>query len=781
MGFFIFSIGFILISFWLTRQYFIFKCHTKFKHTPQVLLQIKANKLNEKSAIVIESLFATLHATMQSRSFWRWFTKKPLPHFSFEIANIKQHIYFYIWTLAPYQNLITNQLYAQYPDIEIDVVKDYTHTPFADNKFSGFGAEIQTISPFIFPIKRHTQFIDSSSKTFLDPLAAITAAIAQLPNSEEIWIQMVIRPKNNKWQKEGEKIAKKLNKNPNKQIDLNSEVESSHGKETLNQAIVGKLAQLGFDANIRLVYLSKSVSIDQAKLKLQEIIASFYQFNIPRFNGFKVKIAAENNRILVRRFIKRQIVDPYILSLEEIATLWHLPNNTVLTPSIQWVGSRKIEAPLNLPLPETIPPEEFTAMGRSNFRGVSKLFGIKTVDRRRHIYIIGKTGMGKSTILENMIHSDIQNGKGIAVIDPHGDLAESVLSYIPKRRTNDVIIFDPSDTEFPVSFNMLECHNPDQRHLVASGLLGVFKKMFGDSWGPRLEHILRNTILALTFNPGSTMLSIMKMLVDDKYREHILKKVSDPVVLDFWQNEFGKWQPKQIAENVSPIQNKVGQFLSTGIIRNILGQPQSSIDLRFAMDRGKIVIINLSKGKIGEDNSALLGSMMVTKFQLDAMSRADTAEKDRKDFYLYVDEFQNFATESFATILSEARKYKLNLTMANQYIAQMPEEVKGAVFGNVGSIICCQVGAEDADFLSNQFSEEVSAKDIISLPKYHSFIKLMIDGMPSPTFSVHNLPPPQAENDPIQKEKILKVCHEKYAKTRSFVEKKIDEWTKNPK
>ncbi|MBT4936464.1 type IV secretion system DNA-binding domain-containing protein [Candidatus Peregrinibacteria bacterium] len=480
--------------------------------------------------------------------------------------------------------------------------------------------------------------------------------------------------------------------------------------------------------------------------------------------------------MFLKRFQKRSIIKPFILNTEEVATLWHLPNNTVNTPNIQWVQSNKLEAPLNLPQKSNTNPNDFTALGNTNFRLQKSIFGIKRDDRRRHMYIIGKTGMGKSTILENMIVSDIANGKGVAVIDPHGDLAEAILNFIPKSRTNDVMIFNPSDTDHPVSFNMLECKIPEQRYLVASGLLGVFKKMFGESWGPRLEHILRNTILALTENPGSTILGIMRMLTDDTFRKKMLKNVQDPMVQSFWKDEFGRWNEKQKAESVSPIQNKVGQFLSSPLIRNVFGQPKSSVDLRFLMDKQKIVIINLSKGKIGDDNSSLLGSMMITKFQLDAMSRADIPEEKRVDFYLYVDEFQNFATDSFAVILSEARKYKLNLTMANQYIEQMSEEVKAALFGNVGTLMACQLGAEDAEIFSKQFSEIISANDIVNLPKYQCYIKLMIDGMPSSPFSANTLPPPSTNQDFAEKDKILKISRERYAKKREFVEGKIQEW-----
>ena len=422
-------------------------------------------------------------------------------------------------------------------------------------------------------------------------------------------------------------------------------------------------------------------------------------------------------------------------------------------------------------------------IGQTNFRGQHHQYGLKPVDRRRHVYVIGKTGMGKSTLLENMIRSDIEAGKGVGVIDPHGDLAEAVLRFVPKHRTNDVIVFDPSDREFPVSFNMLEGKNIEQRAVIASGLVGVFKKLYADSWGPRLEHFLRNTILALIEAPDTTILGIPRMLVDKDYRQKILHFVEDPMVRSFWETEFNALPPSKLAEAVGPIQNKVGQFLSTSIIRNIMGQPKSTLDLRFAMDKGKIVIVNLSKGKIGEDNSTMLGSMLITKFQIDAMSRADQAEADRRDFSLFVDEFQNFATNSFATILSEARKYKLSLTMANQYIAQMSDEVAAAVFGNVGSLVSFQVGIDDAKVLSEQFDEErVLPAHLAGLPKYKVYNRIMVDGMTTPVFSGDTLPPPDLETDEdpeVRAQKIIDFSRQRYAKPRDQVEAKITRWSRS--
>lgn len=417
-----------------------------------------------------------------------------------------------------------------------------------------------------------------------------------------------------------------------------------------------------------------------------------------------------------------------------------------------------------------------TTFAETTFRNRRRKFGIKTDDRRRHMYLIGKTGMGKSTILENMIIDDIRGGHGVAVVDPHGDLAEKVMEFIPNNRINDVIYFNPADMDYPIAFNVVEQVEPHLRHLVASGLIGVFQKLWADSWGPRLEYILRNAILAILDYPGSTLLAVTRMLSDKSFRKKVIEKVQDPVVKAFWVNEFAGYNDKFASEAVSPIQNKVGQFLSSSLIRNIVGQVRSTIDMRKIMDDGKILILNLSKGRIGEDNSSLLGAMMITKIQLAAMSRVDTEEHSRKDFYLYVDEFQNFTSDSFANILSEARKYRLNLILAHQYIEQLGETVRNAVFGNVGTLIVFRVGAADAEALVPEFTPTFTAEDILNLPKYEIYLKLMIDGVASEPFSAKGLMPLMESEKTGNLEKVIKVCREKYAKKKEDVEEKIAKW-----
>lgn len=832
------------------------------KNIESVLLRVAVSKVNERGPTVAENIYSAIHGIGDNFSLWDSLIGKIKPRISLEIASVGNKIQFFIWTPKKYKNVIESQVYAQYPDVEIEEVEDYASGNFVpygsrvqknpniqsesnntetlpavynenlgNNGFYAVTAELGFGSPDIYPIKRYAQFEDKLTRLATEPLAGITATLSKLnATDEQAWIQITMEPTGDWWRKRGIKCLriisgglfnnsfwlnakatslyltrgfwKRLFLSPiyiifkmlrggviseasmksSNQDDLNDATSSSHDREDSTTAALDKVTKITYETNIRIVYIPRKENIDLAEVKLNEIAGSFKQFNLPNLNGFVVTKINQNNSQILKRYKQRSVINPMMMNVEEIATVYHMPSKDVGTPNVVWVTSRKLEPPHNLPLPGMVPDDELTIVGSTNFRGHKELFGIKQVDRRRHIYIIGKTGMGKSVLLENMIHSDVQTGKGVAVIDPHGDLAESVIDAVPSNRVNDVVILDPSDTAHPFAFNLLEqTDDPNKRNLMASGLLGVFKKMYAHSWGPRLEHILRNTLLALTENPNTSMLGIMRVLVDDRYRRQIVRNVSNPMVRSFWEDEFGKMQDRQRIEAISPIQNKVGQFLSSPMIRNIVGQVKSTVNIRFMMDTGKIIVINLSKGKIGEDNSSLLGSMMITKFQLDAMSRADIAEDKRRDFYLYVDEFQNFATDAFATILSEARKYKLNLTMANQYIAQMPDEVREAVFGNVGTLLTFQVGFNDAEYFSSQFSEEVLPNDIITLPKYTCYTKLMVDGMPTRTFSLGTLAPVGTGEDEERREKIVRLSRERYCKPREVVEDKILRWTQSNK
>ncbi|MAF43873.1 MAG: hypothetical protein CMI54_06900 [Parcubacteria group bacterium] len=419
--------------------------------------------------------------------------------------------------------------------------------------------------------------------------------------------------------------------------------------------------------------------------------------------------------------------------------------------------------------------ENINFFGETTFRNANKKFGIKTDDRRRHIYVVGKTGMGKTVMLKNMAIQDIQQGKGIGFVDPHGEASEELLDFIPKERIKDVVYFNPADLGYPIAFNIMEEINPEYRHLVAGGLMGVFKKIWPDVWSARMEYILNNCILALLEYPGSTLLGVNRMLADIDYRKKVVDKVTDPVVKSFWVQEFARYTQRYEVEATAAIQNKIGQFISVPLIRNIIGQEKSSINMREIMDKQKILIINLSKGRVGEDNSRLLGALIITKLQLAAMSRVDIPEEKRKDFYLYVDEFQNFATESFVNILSEARKYRLALILGHQYIAQMDETVRDAVFGNVGTIICFRIGAEDAEFLERELSPQFTAEDLVNIGKYNIYLKPMIDGLAGRPFSARTIAP-LLKLERSNKEEIIRFCREKYGTLRKIVDEKIARW-----
>ena len=432
-------------------------------------------------------------------------------------------------------------------------------------------------------------------------------------------------------------------------------------------------------------------------------------------------------------------------------------------------------------LPEIPLNKEITYLGISTYRDKNTLFGIKRKDRRQHIYLLGKSGTGKSVLMFNMIIQNIQNGDGVCMVDPHGENVEAILSAIPPHRMKDVVYFNPADADHHIGFNVLELIDPQYKHLVASGLMGIFTKIWANAWSARMEYILNNAILALLDTPGTTLLGIPRMLVDKDYRQKIISNLKDPVIKAFWVHEYEAWQDKFRNEAIAPIQNKVGQFLSTSIIRNVVGQSKSTINIFDMMNDRKIFLVNVSKGRIGEDNSGLLGGMIITKIQLAAMERVRIPEESRTDFYLYVDEFQNFVTDAFAGILSQAIKYRLNLTVAHQYTAQLVVDkssaVRDAVFGNVGTMIVFRVGADDAEFLEKEFDPEFTPQDIVNLPNYKVYMKLMIDGVTSRPFSAKTLPPMVKGGNLEVEEEVIRSSRELYCRPREVVEREINDWS----
>jgi len=740
------------------------------------LLLIEVPKENEQKPEAAEAMFSALHGIFQE-------------HLSFEIVSESKLIRFYVYTPNALKDFVESQIYAQYPTVEIKEVDDYAKK-ITEGGHWAF-CELELSKPDYFPIKTFPNFE-------VDPIAAITAPLSKISENEKVWIEILIKPVREDWQDRGLAYVREVRSgksSPSLTQSLlgllrdvwrvasppstPSESAASGSVEIpapLEEALKGietKVTKLGFETKIRILTISSSG--EQAKQRLLQAAASFQQFSTINLNSFV------NGPILIDQpeslsiFQSRSFEKGYIFNVEELASIFHLPNVAVKTPTVVWAKAKKGEPPSNLPIKGEIPEKDLTVFAKTNFRHMVKEFGIKLPDRRLHMYLIGKTGTGKTTMLQNMVLDDLKEGRGAAVVDPHGDFIEFILDRVPSYRINDVLLFDPSDFDYPIGFNLLENVDPDARNIVASGLIGIFKKIWGDvSWGPRLEYILRNAILSLMAYKDSTLIGIMRILVDKVYRAKVVSKLTDPVLKDFWLNEFEKYDPKFRTEAIAPIQNKVGQFLSSPTVRNIVGQPKSSFNLREIMDERKILLVSLPMGKIGEDNSALLGAMMITKMQLQAMERADVPEEKRADFYLYVDEFQNFATEAFATILSEARKYHLNLILANQYIAQMPEPVRDAVFGNIGSLVAFRVGAQDADFLATEFEPVFDANDLVNLDKYNIYLKMCIDGVTCPAFSAITLPPLQKTTQ--SKEKIIRLSRERYSKPRQFVEQKINEW-----
>lgn len=755
-----------------------------------VLLALEIPRNNDKKELAAEQLFASLHGILRDSEELR-VSGGVQEHLSFEIASVDEQIRFYVRVPKHLQNFVEGQIYAQYPTVQIhETNEDYAAVNSSMHPVIATSELVLTENEFL-PIKTFQSFE-------VDPLAGITAALSKLnAKNEEIWVQVLARPIADDWQKRSARFVSRLKsgagthtnsgalayfvqifealwKPPEATSGSATKVELSDRTKAQIAAAETKSEKLGYAVKIRLAYLGSDPSA--SRIQLNAVAAAFKQFNSTNLNGFKLagtpSLAREDlTKYTIRQFREN---DGFILNIEELASVFHLPHTNVETPNVVWANSKTAEPPTKLPLLTGNPAndDQISAFGLTNFRGLKQQFGIKRNDRGRHVYIIGQTGTGKSGLLELLALSDIFHNQGYAIIDPHGDFAIDNLKFIPPNRIKDVVYFNPADTAFPLGFNPMEITDPAMRNNISSEIIGVLKRMFAESWGPRLEYILRYAVLALLEYPDTTMLDITRILTDKAFRGKVLAQVHDTVVLQFWRVEFASWQDKFVAEAIAPILNKVGAFVANPIIRNIIGQPKSSFNIREIMDDGKILVVNLSKGLIGEDNAAILGSFLVTKIQLAAMSRQDIPRvEDRRPFYLYVDEFQNFATDSFAVILSEARKYGLNLTVANQYVSQMPDTVRAAVFGNVGTMISMRVSPEDAPLLAQQFAPQFEAQDILNLANRNFVASMMIDGEKNPAFSgtTLKLPPPQAD----YLSEIIANTREKFAKPRAKIEQMI--------
>ena len=772
----------------------------KVLNVDSVLLMLEIPRTNDKKELAAEQLFASLHGILRDKNELRA-SGGVQEHLSFEIVSTQGQIRFYVWVPKILQSFVEGQIYSQYPTVQIFKMNE----DYVDNRRKHelvYSAELTLNENEALPIKTFENFE-------VDPLAGITGTLAKLDpdHNEELWIQILTRPIADDWHKNTTdkwiskiKAGKKtslLNTLFGVDIDfswmvqvlgalwapptggVNSDgkpvtVEISERDKTRIAKAEEKATKLGYEVKIRLAYLgSDEIS---AKLNMQALIGTFKQYNSTNLNGFKMLGSTFEPEALDAYKLRQFTDNGFILNISELASVYHLPHTSVETPNIVWANTKTAEPPAKLPLITGDPAndENISAFGLTNFRGINHQFGLLRRDRSRHVYIIGQTGAGKSGLLELFALSDIFYNQGYCIIDPHGDFAIDNLRFIPESRIKDVVYFNPADTAFPVAFNPLEVTDPSKKPNVSSEVIGVLKRMFGDSWGPRLEHILRYTLLALLDRPETTLLDISRMLTDKDFRKETLDYCKDVTVLQFWKQEFGTWGDKQVTESIAPVLNKVGAFTANPIIRNIIGQPKSSFDVRKIMDEGKILVVNLSKGLIGEDNAGILGAFLVTKVQLAAMSRSDIPDvKDRRPFYLYVDEFQNFATDSFAVILSEARKYGLNLTVANQYTAQMTDSVRDAVFGNVGTTISFRVSADDAPVLVKQFEPTFDASDLIQMNNRNFIISMIINGEKVPAFSATTLSIPESPVDNL--EKIIDSSREKYSRPRAEVEDEIRE------
>lgn len=733
--------------------------------------------------------------------------------FSMEYAVIDNQIFFYVVFPRQYASLMEKQITSYFPDAVIEQTKDYNIFKPDSYQSSNY---MYLSKSHIFPIKT-TQRLES------DPLNNITNACSKLSLEEGAAIQIMLRPVvNNKWQDLTKEEAKRIHKEEKKKSLLNpiawlgtlldivihgptdqnmAQAVDNKGMSQITpltqekvKAMEEKAAKVGFDVIIRLV--TSAPTKHQADIQLANIRGAFEQYADSNLNSFR-KTKYHSHKFLVRNFLYRSFNRPFwcnlyrmlfqvrewnqIMSAEELAAIYHFPNIRFNnTPSIKWQDFKIAPPPHNL-------PKEGLLLAHSIFRGETKDVRIKRDDRRRHFYAIGKSGTGKSTILEYMIRQDLQNGEGVCVVDPHGDLVEAVLPYIPRSRADDVILFDPGDLQRPLGLNMLEAYSQDQKEFVAQEALAIFIKMFGEEiMGPRLQHYFRNGVLTLMEDDeeGATLIDLPRLFTDDPYQQYKASKVKNPVVKSFWDKEMASSGAREKQEMIPYFSSKFGPFLTNMQIRNIIGQTKSGFDFRDVMDNQKILLVNLSKGKLGDINSQLLGMIIVAKIQMAAMSRVDTAEKDRKDFYLYVDEFQNFVTDSFASILSEARKYRLNLIVAHQYISQITKmkvggkgttedtTIRDAVFGNVGSMMCFKIGSQDAEVMAKEFAPVFSEQDLINIANYQAYIKLNIDNATSRAFSMKTIyDPTGADKEAVQAFKQLSRL--KYGREKSFVDREI--------
>jgi hypothetical protein len=690
-------------------------------------LQVALPRDNEIKIDAAEQLFNSFGGIKTSG---RLAFLKYRPHISFEIVGMPGDIRFFIYVPNKYKDMLEKQINASYPEAEIKVVEEGGLKSSKEGYI--MGNEYNIFSPQGSVAFKTLKLKDSNYKPLkvykdfaVDPMSGITSVLAKMSEGEGAAVQILISGAGSKWSKLGRKYiadTKKRESNPE------TAKYSSDPKEL--EGIEGKISKPGFYTVIRIVV--SSTSKEAAEAHLNNIENAFSQFD--SVNSLtKKKSWLKGNFVtdfIYRFFPTRGTFS--VLTSDELATIWHLPNKSISTPHIFWLNAKKAPAPVQI-------PNSGLYLGMSTYRGIAKPVYIQRDDRRRHMYVIGKTGVGKSEFLKNMVLQDIKNGEGVCFIDPH-DTIDKLLPLIPPERAEDVILFDPSDTDRPLGLNMLEAQTEQEKHYIVSSIVGLMYKLYDPNKtgiiGPRFEHAIRNAMLTVMSEPGSTFIEVVRALTDANFVQELLPKVQDPIIRRYWTDQIAQTNDFHKSETLDYIVSKFGRFVTNKMMRNIIGQSKSAFDFRKAMDERKILLISLSKGKIGEENASFLGLVLVPKILVAAMSRQDIPEEQRKDFYLYVDEFQNFATPDFAQILSEARKYKLNLIVANQFIGQMDEDVRNAIFGNVGTLVSFRVGVTDANYLQHEFQPTFTEADLINIDVYNAYVKTIVNNEPVSSFSM---------------------------------------------
>jgi len=742
---------------------FVYMLFQWFKHRNRekvalefVTLLVRVPKDNETKIDAAEQLFASLY-TLKKSGFFSWAQAEDL--FSFELVALQEEISFYMNCPKRIRDLVEKQIHGAYPNADI---KETDEVNIFSKKGKVAFNSIKLDKSTFLPIKLYKDLPT-------DGLSLLTSALSKMGPGEGAIVQILLQPESRRWQSKGRSYISAQKK---RESDPKNATYTNDPKEM--EMISQKIEKPGFKVSIRIVVSAQNEHT--ADSHLNNIAGSFAQYS-SAYNSFKRPKIILMKQLFMIDFIYRYMpifgVGTFILNSEELATIFHLPNKTVETHHIRYLNAKNAPAPHNI-------PKTGLYLGKSNYRGEMREVFIGDDDRRRHMYIIGKTGTGKSEFLKEMILQDIEAGKGVCAIDPHGEFIEDVLELMPPERADDVIYFNPSDLSRPMGLNMMEADSEEQRHFVVGSIIGLMYKLYDPHRtgiiGPRFEHAIRNAMLTIMYKKGSTFIELVRILTDAKYVDEMLPLVLDPVVKRYWTDQIAQTADFHKSEVLDYIVSKFGRFVTNKTMRNIIGQPESSFNIRQAMDEQKVILCNLSKGILGEEDAKFLGLILVPKVLTAAMSRQDMAMEDRKDFFLYVDEFQNYATEDFAVILSEARKYRLNLIVANQFVGQIDEDVKNAVFGNVGTMISFRVGVPDANFLQHEYAPVFNEGDLTNIEKYHVYIKTIVNNEPVPPFSMSlakDMDDIKARMNPKQAEMIKELSRLKYGKDVHVVEAEI--------